>query len=93
MDTHTHRPVFTSRHYVVIAEVLRSQYMTHASISFAPYRQMNRQIEEIALEFAIKFKEDNPIFNPVKFLDACSPDPERFPFSELWDEEEYAKTD
>jgi hypothetical protein len=40
---------------------------------------------EIALEFARAFRNDNPHFDPLWFLDACSPDPEVYPISELWD--------
>jgi len=41
-------------------------------------------IAELALDFAKSFEEDNPIFDPIKFLDACSPDEELYPLSELW---------
>jgi hypothetical protein len=40
----------------------------------------------LALSFAKRFKEDNPKFDPLKFLDACSPDPDIYPISELWED-------
>jgi hypothetical protein len=40
---------------------------------------------ELSLEFAKTFKKDNELFDPLKFLDACSPNPDLYPISELWD--------
>lgn len=39
----------------------------------------------LALDFAGSFVDDNPSFDPIKFLDACSPDYDMFPMSELWE--------
>jgi hypothetical protein len=38
----------------------------------------------MALVLAKRFEKDNPLFDPIAFLDACSPDVERYPLSELW---------
>lgn len=38
----------------------------------------------LALDLAGSFVEDNERFDPIKFLDACSPDPGKMPLSELW---------
>lgn len=40
----------------------------------------------IALDFAVRFEQDNPMFDPLTFLDHCSPDTDRYPLSELWKE-------
>jgi hypothetical protein len=81
----------STKDYKLIASVLRDHYQMHGSRNLSPYREMNRTVEEIALSFARTLKENHPPggyeFDPIKFLDACSPDPELYPFSELWEEE------
>jgi hypothetical protein len=48
--------------------------------------QTNRLVlSDLAMDFAKKFAEDNPSFDPLKFLDQCSPDSELYPLSELWE--------
>lgn len=42
-------------------------------------------IVDLALSFAKTFQKDNENFLPLKFLDACSPDPDVYPLSEFWD--------
>jgi hypothetical protein len=42
-------------------------------------------LTQLALEFADKYSQDNPGFDPLNFLDRCSPDIDRMPFSELWE--------
>ena len=44
-------------------------------------------VVNIAMSFAKQFSRENKAFDSVKFLDQCSSDPERFPFSELWEED------
>jgi hypothetical protein len=44
-----------------------------------------RTIEMIAMDFAKRFAEDDG-FDPLSWLDKCSPDTELYPFSEMWDE-------
>lgn len=72
--------------YNQIARVLRESYQTHASINMSPYKEMNRMVEEIALDLASAFQEQDPFFNALEFLDQCSPDPELYPFSEMWED-------
>jgi hypothetical protein len=40
---------------------------------------------DLAVSFAVAYAKDNPSFDPLKFLDACSPDVDLYPFSEAWD--------
>jgi len=40
----------------------------------------------MALSVALRLKMDNSRFDAPKWLDACSPNPEVYPISELWDE-------
>jgi hypothetical protein len=49
------------------------------------YMTVMAQISDTALMFAKRFAEDDG-FEPISWLDKCSPDPEMYPFSELWDE-------
>jgi hypothetical protein len=39
----------------------------------------------LAVDFAKRLQADNSDFDPVKFLDRCSANPEMYPLSELWD--------
>jgi hypothetical protein len=41
-------------------------------------------LSDLAMDFAKRFADDNPAFDPIKFLDACSPDSELYPMGELW---------
>lgn len=41
---------------------------------------------DFALQCAYGFLQDNPNFKPIEFLTRCSPDPERYPIQELWEE-------
>lgn len=70
-------------HYNFVAKRLRNHYPISSGNMNMGAR---RVIEDVALEFAQRFKEDNSEFDAPAFLDQCSPDPERYPFSELWDE-------
>lgn len=56
-------------------QLLRTKYFTKANV-----------ITDLALSFAQTFAEDNVNFDPLKFLDQCSPDPDRLPLSELWED-------
>jgi len=42
-------------------------------------------LAELAIDFAKGFKRDNPNFDPIKWLDQCSPDPDTYMLSELWE--------
>jgi len=72
--------------YNMVAKRLREKYPMHGSANLQPYKHERRIIEELALDFAEAFKRDNKDFKHLEFLDQCSPDPEVYPFSELWGE-------
>jgi hypothetical protein len=76
---------FSAKDYNFVAKRLREAYPMHGSSNMTPFKQQRRLLEELAITFAEKYKEDNPNFDPLVFLDQCSPDPEIYPFSELWD--------
>jgi hypothetical protein len=49
--------------------------------------EVNRAVlSDLALNCAKRFKEDNPSFDPLKFLDQCSPDVDMYPLSEIWED-------
>ena len=69
------RKLFHRAHYNIIAKVIRDEY-TRSPVGIN---------HKLLLSLAAELKSDNPRFDPIKFLDACSPDPDVFPFSELWE--------
>ena len=78
-------PSFHRHHYNFVAKRLRNHY-PDGSTNDSVILMMRGVVEDIALEFAKKFQEDNPDFNPTQFLDQCSPDPDVYPLSELWED-------
>jgi hypothetical protein len=82
-------PKFHNLHYNFVAKRLRNHYPTELSDDSAAVRLVGlgirETIQEIAIEFAQRFYEDNPTnFDPYEFLDRCSPNPDLWPFSVLW---------
>ena len=84
------RPKFSAKDYNFVAKRLR-EHFPHDLINddYSDYRKdqmiARSAITVLILDFARKYAEDNPNFDPIKFLDACSPDVDRFPLSELWE--------
>jgi hypothetical protein len=81
--------LFSAQHYNAVAKIFRENFPLD-SYNYAQRAQ--HQIERgtlvnLALEFTKYFKKDNPSFDPVKFLDHCSPDVDAYPLSELWEDE------
>lgn len=68
------------------AKILRTAYPTgkFANDMLEEALLTRRTIEGIALAFAHRFMEDEG-FDPLAFLDKCSPDVDSYPLSELWD--------
>lgn len=97
----TAEPKYHRMYYNFIAKRLRDHYpedLCDDSDNMRMCELMVRDtIHDIALECADRFSEDNPDFDPLAFLDQCSPDPEAFPFSELWEPyqeaREYARSE
>ena len=67
------------------AKILRNAYPTGKFADDAETYRERRTIERIALSFAERFTQDEG-FNPLDFLDKCSPDTDLYPISELWEE-------
>ena len=66
----------------LVAKILRETYATGFDDPFI--RGSRRTIETLAVKFAQRFQEDEG-FDPLAFLDKCSPNPDLYPLSELWE--------
>lgn len=81
-------PTHSRAQYNLVAKRLREQFPTTAITHNDNHDLLilRGQICELAIAFAKSFLRDNPErFDPIRFLDACSPDLERYPISELWE--------
>jgi hypothetical protein len=81
---------FSAVHYNAIAKEIRDVFPQ--GDGFETRSQRNNYMAQravlaaLALNFAQRFNQDNPRFNPLKFLDACSPDVDVYPLSEFWED-------
>jgi hypothetical protein len=83
---------FSAQHYNAIAKDFRTAFDSSKACDTRKEEIIYRAaLANLALRLAIRFKEDNERFNPHRFLDACSPDVDVYPISELW--EDYLKND
>lgn len=76
---------WSAQHYNAIAKEIREGFPlnTPHNRRVAPIERAT--LTDLALSLARRFSEDNPKFDPERFLDACSPDTDQFPLSELWE--------
>lgn len=85
-------PKFHKLHYNFVAKRLREEYDTTrdypGNMSAVIQLAHNATLTDLAMSFARHFLKDNERFDPIKFLDACSPDTDLYPFSELWESEQ-----
>jgi hypothetical protein len=83
--------LFHRGHYNIVAASIRATYELLVNIPVETQWEIDLRVAqaspiyEFMLQLCERFVKDNPEFDAVKFLDACSPDPDQFPFSELWD--------
>ena len=87
---------FGPQHHNAIAKDIRGEMEIHVNLRTHHQRigdgqRMGREtysidaLVKLALRLAFRFKADNDSFDPLKFLDQCSPDPDTMPLSELWE--------
>lgn len=70
----------------LVAKILREEYTKNVGdFAFEADLSARATVADLALAFAKRFAEDEG-FDPIAWLDKCSPDPEMYPFSEMWDE-------
>lgn len=79
-------PKFTAKDYNFVAKRFREQaWFENSNDRMAVHTRATLTV--LALDFARSYAEDNPEFKPDKFLDACSPDKDKLPLGELWEDE------
>lgn len=84
-DTGTHIPLFHRAHYNIIAAQIQRQYAVVISNRYDGMDIEQRSLEDLALNLAKRLKQDNPHrFDPVAFLNDCSPNIDLYPLGELW---------
>lgn len=76
-------PLFHRAHYNIIAAQIRREIEKFGSAGISTPRGT---LVDFALSMAKRLNEDNPLFDPIKFLEACSPDNDRYPITELWED-------
>ena len=85
-------PKFHKLHYNFVAKRIKEQWDMGGDADTAVMRlmaQTNRAVlGDLAVSFARAFKKDNEAFDPLKFLDACVPDSDLYPLSEVWESEQ-----
>jgi len=83
---------YASRYYAaphvwnLVAKTLREHYALLMQLDARGNKEITarrRTVEDIAMLFAQRFTQDQG-FDPLVWLDRCSPDPNYYPFSELW---------
>lgn len=79
---------FHAAHYNAIAKDIRELFPIDTQDENARRSNMTVRatLANVALKFAKRFEADNELFKPLKFLDACSPDTDLYPLSELWED-------
>lgn len=74
-------PKFSRVHYNAIAKDIRETLQAYLDVP-AP---SSSALMTLSIKLAYRFTEDNPRFDPIKFLNACSPDPDKFTLLPLWE--------
>jgi len=70
----------------LVAKGIRQEYASYTYSNNKVVQQSRRTLEKLALAYAKRFTEDEG-FDPPTWLDKCSPDPDLYPFSEMWEDE------
>jgi hypothetical protein len=98
----SNRKLFHKAHYNILAKQIRERLTVAVdfySRGYERYKDSDRRgdyyaveaLVTLALDLAKRFKEDNENFDPLKWLDQCSPDEDKYPLSELWEEVDHGK--
>ena len=76
------RKLFSAGHYNILAAQIKGKFpLENDSMSLT----QRATLTDLALSMAKRFTLDNDQFDPLRFLDACSPNLEFYPLSELWE--------
>lgn len=88
-------PLWHAAHYNALAKEIRelsplAPDFVGLGSNAAEIRRKNIEQQAIlttlALNLCHRFVEDNPNFDPLNFLEKCSPDNDRYPLTELWED-------
>lgn len=82
------RKLFHRAHYEIIAKLLRESLDVYLPVQEGqPQLNLHRSgaLVDFAIDLAKRFQLDNESFDPIIFLDRCSPNPDLYPLSELWE--------
>jgi hypothetical protein len=77
-------------HYNLLAKIIRERFndYTFTDLEYNPmFIGARGAILELALDLTKAFERDNPNFDPMRFLTACSPDNDLYPFTEMYEKE------
>jgi hypothetical protein len=78
-------PVFHKGHYNILAAQFKDELTKLTGLRSPAKRAGRNAVIELALSLARRLEQDNPEFDALQFLNACSPDPEIWPLAELWE--------
>lgn len=90
-------PLWHAAHFNALAKEIRELFPIGNDGLEIPYNQIERTIlSTLALNLAKRFQAEREEvrasggqcydFDPVRFLDACSPNTDLYPLSELWED-------
>jgi len=91
------RKMFHTGHYNVIAGRLKNAMEPYMGLDQFDSEQQKRMgmtglltaktaLVDLCVSFALRLQADNEDFDPVLFLNSCSPNLEKFPLGAIWDE-------
>lgn len=86
-DTKFKIPMWHQGHHNAIAKEIREllqHFLIEKRTGATSDIAASTALTMLADDLAHRFKEDNPHFDPCKWLDQCSPDVELYPLSVLW---------
>jgi hypothetical protein len=79
-------PRFNRYHYNLLAKMIRERFSNY---TYDDDKSMligaRAAILELALDLTKAFERDNPNFDPMRFLEACSSDNDLYPFTEVYE--------
>jgi len=85
-ESDINRQLFGAGHYNVIAKQFRQAYEPWMNSDEIHSLEAWKVLTDLALSMAVRFQADNEKFDPIRFLNACSPDVEKYPLGQLWEQ-------
>jgi len=85
-ESDINKQMFHTGHYNVIAKQFRQAFAVWKDTDDPGTLPAWSALVDLMLHMTVRFQADNELFDPVRFLTACSPDPNAYPFTDLWDQ-------